>query len=457
MTNSQKSYTAELRWQSADTASRWNWTAGVFWQQAKEGSIEELKSTNIAQVFNYLFGVSPTDYYVGSFYSCPTNAAYPSIPACDIYYNNNNTIDRQIAGFGEVSYGFTDRLRLTVGERIARTTFSLNHYADGFENSPMDGTPAAQTAAANQKETPSTPKAVLAFQADPRNLYYLSYGKGFRVGGGNAPLPSYCNADLAATGYPNGAPLTYRSDSTQNYEVGAKNAVGGWLRLASSVYYIEWHNIQQNLYIAGGCGLQFTDNLATAVAKGFDLQADMVFGPLALDLATGYTSARYTKNSPANCVPGPNGFPPCLAVSGDAISGQEGINYAPGTTPPWTVAVGAQYNFRLAAREAFVRADWEYERKSSWLAAVEDPQAGGQYFYGYSYPYPANIFTSMRAGVNFGAVQLTAFCDNLLNSHTTTNYIYGQTDSTYTPQQNVNTFHPRTFGLNLVWHGGPGR
>ena len=121
MTNTQKSYTQELRWQSTDPTSRWNWTAGVFWQLAKEGSIEELKSTNIDQVFNTLFGFSPQDYYVGNFYSCPTNAGYPAIPACDIYYNDNTTFDRQIAAFGEVSYAFTDWFKLTVGERIART------------------------------------------------------------------------------------------------------------------------------------------------------------------------------------------------------------------------------------------------------------------------------------------------------------------------------------------------
>ena len=75
-----------------------------------------------------------TSYYGRPFYSCPTNAAYPAIPACDIYYNNNTTFDRQIAGYGEVSYSFTDWMKLTVGERVAHTEFSLNHYADGFEN-----------------------------------------------------------------------------------------------------------------------------------------------------------------------------------------------------------------------------------------------------------------------------------------------------------------------------------
>ena len=461
MTNTQKSYTAELRWQSANPSSRWTWTAGVFWQQAKEGSIEELKSTNIDQVFNYLFGLSPATYYSpdgvtpAGFYSCPTNAAYPVIPACDIYYNNNTTIDRQIAGFGEVTYAFTDWMKLTLGERVAHTTFSLEHYADGYENYGPG------SSSASQSETPNTPKAVLSFQVDPRNLYYLSYAKGFRVGGGNAPLPPYCDADLAAAGYPNGAPATYKSDYTQNYEVGAKNGVGDWLRVATSAYYIEWHNIQQNLYIAGACGLQFTDNLGTAVAKGFDLQAEMLFGPVNIDLAGGYTDARFTKNSPLDCNPGVGrytGVPgiPCKAVDGDAITGQEGINYAPGTTPPWTVAVGLQYNFKLAARDAFLRADWQYEARSPWLAAVQDPNAGAVYFYGHSYSYPSNKFTSLRAGMSFGDVQLAAFCDNLFDAHPVTNYIFGQTDNTFTPQQNTNTFRPRTFGLNLIWHSGAG-
>ncbi|HVN45148.1 MAG TPA: TonB-dependent receptor [Steroidobacteraceae bacterium] len=455
MTNHQKSYTAELRWQSADTSSRWTWTAGVFWQEAKEGSIEELKSTNIDQVFNYLYGLSPADYYSpdgvtpANFYSCPTNAAYPVIPACDIYYNNNTTIDKQFAGYGEVSYAFTDWMRLTVGERIAHTTFELTHYADGYENY------GPQPTQASQSETPNTPKAVLSFQVDPRNLYYLSYAKGFRVGGGNAPLPQYCDADLAAAGYPNGAPLTYQSDYTQNYEIGAKNGVADWLRVATSVYYIKWHNIQQNLYVAGYCGLQFTDNLGTAVAKGFDLQAQMLFGPVAIDLATAYTSARYTKNSPSDCTPGSSGIGiPCKAVDGDAITGQEGINYAPGTTPPWTVSVGVQYNFHLAARDTFVRADWQYESRNNWLANVQDPNAGAVYNFGYSYAYPSNSFASLRAGMSFGDVQLTAFCDNLLDSHTTTNYILGQTDGSFPPQQNVYTFRPRTFGVNLVWRSG---
>ena len=122
--------------------------------------------------------------------------------------------------------------------------------------------------------------------------------------------------------------------------------------------------------------------------------------------------------------------------------------------PPWTVSLGLQYNFKLADRDTFLRADWEYQSRSPWLANVQDPKAGAVYFYGYSYTYPSTKYTSLRAGMSFGDVQLTAFCENLFDAHPVTNYILGQTDGSFSPQQNTYTFRPRTFGLNLIWHMG---
>jgi iron complex outermembrane receptor protein len=444
MDNTQESITQELRWQSAKSDSAWTWTAGVFWQVAKEGSIEELRSTNINQVFNYLFAETPAAYYAPGGYSCPTRVNYPSIPACDIYYNSNTTFDRQVAGFGEVSYAFTDWARLTIGERVARTLFTLNHFADGLENYGPGG------AAADQKQTPNTPKATLSFQVDPKDLYYVTYAKGFRVGGGNAPLPPYCDADLAAAGFPHGAPLNYGSDSTQSYEVGAKNGFGDWLKIASSVYYIKWNQIQQNIYVAGACGLQFTDNLGTAAAWGGDIQVQAKAGPVDIDLATGYTSARFTHDDPAGCQQGANAAIPCLASSGDAISGQAAINYAPGANAPFTMALGAQYNFQLASHDAYIRGDWEYEARNHWLAAVQDPNNQATYNSGFSYTLPSTSFFQARAGMNFGIWQIAAFCDNLFDSRTVTNYSLGQSDGTVTPQQNAYTFRPRTAGLTFT-------
>jgi iron complex outermembrane recepter protein len=454
ITNTQQSYTGEVRWQSTEEAARLHWTLGVFWQQAKEGSIEELKDKQIIPFFQYLYGIDPTSSsYFGPYYSCPTSANYPLIPACDIYYNNNQTVDRQVAGYGELSYAFTDWFRLTVGERIAHTTFSLQHYADGLENF---GPGPAQ---ASQRETPNTPKATLSFQVDPKDLFYATYAKGFRVGGGNAPLPAYCNADLAAAGYPAppGAPLTYKSDSTQSYEIGSKNTIGEVLRIATSVYYIKWNNIQQSVYVAGACGLQFTDNLGQAVAWGGDLQAELALGAVHVDFATGYTSARYTRDSPVGCEQPPLNVP-CKSSNGDAISGQAAIDYSPGLNSPFTVALGIEYGFNVAQHNAFIRADWEYASRNPWPSTLQNPHDVAQ-FNPTTYTLPSTSFTSARAGMSLGEWQVALFVDNLFNSHRVINYALGQQDP-YNPagsptvQENDYTFRPRTFGLQATWHLG---
>ncbi len=441
ITNRQDTWVQEIRWQSNEDSSRWRWTVGVFWELSKEESIEELKSTDINPFFVALYDVPATALF-GNFYSCPTAAAYPSIPACDIYYNANTTFDRQVAAFSELTYAFTDQWKLTLGERVARTSFSLNHYADGLEN--FGPSPAS----ANQSETPNTPKASIAYQMDTANLFYATYAKGFRVGGGNAPLPPYCDQPLAAEGYPNGAPLTYKSDSTQSYEVGSKNAFGRALKVATSVYYVKWNDIQQNVYVPGNCALQFTDNLGTAVSKGFDLQAELALGPLGVDAAVGYTSARYTANSPHAG----------LAQTGDAISGEAAIDGSPGTNPPWTAAVGVQYNFLALAREAFVRADYEYASRNPWPSTLQNP-ASSQYVPN-TYTLSSTVFVQMRAGVTLGSWTAALFCDNLLNSRTITNYQLGVTDPYqpgYNPTQpsslqtNQYTFRPRTIGANATY------
>ena len=469
ITNTQDSWVQELRWQSADPNERLHWTAGVFWQYAKERSIEELIDPQIDNFFNYLYGVPATPNYAftdvnGNLvvpYACNGQGSYTAIPNCDIYYNSNTTYDQQVAFYGELSYALTDRLRLTVGERVSHTTFEIDNYADGLENfgpTPVNGVQIpGKGRSASTSSNPNTPKASLSFQADPGNMFYVSYAKGYRVGGGNPELPAYCNNDLTKQGFPNGAPLIYAPDSTQNYEIGSKNAFGGVLRIATSVYYIKWNNIQQSVYVAGACGLQFTDNLGTAAAKGFDLQAEVAAGPLFVDLAVGYTSARYTANS----APPAAGAPP-LALNGDAISGQAAIDYAPGTNPPWTVSIGPELRFSIAQHEAFVRLDYTYESRNPWLAAVQDP-GSSQYIPG-SYTLPATNFLTLRAGINIGGLQISPFIDNLLNSHTVTNFALGQIDP-YAPlngnpspsqQQNAYTFRPFTVGITATWRMGGG-
>jgi len=450
ITNGQESYTQEIRLQSNDDSSRLKWTVGGFWSLSRERSVEELKDPQIIPFWNALFGINPQDWFGGDFYYCNgMGTPGQTLPDCDIYYNDNISFDRQLAGFGEVSYAFTDQWKLAVGGRYAHMSFSLSHHGDGYENYGPD------YARASEKENSFTPKVSLSFQADPNNLIYATFAKGFRPGGGNAPLPGYCDGDggLNQTGYPNGAPLTYNSDTTQSYEIGTKNNVADRLRVATSVYYIKWNNIQQNVYVPYNCGLQFTDNLGTAVAKGFDIQADAVLGAgFTADLAFGYTSARYTKSTPPP--------KPLLVQAGDAISGEAAIDGGPGTNPPWNLSLGAQYNFTALEHEAFVRMDWEYTARNDWLAGVQDP-ATVQYSPN-TYTLSSTSFASVRGGVTLGDWQVALFVDNLFDSHTTINYQLSQIDANnpaylanplvpQSVQENDYTWRPRTFGLTATF------
>jgi iron complex outermembrane receptor protein len=190
--------------------------------------------------------------------------------------------------------------------------------------------------------------------------------------------------------------------------------------------------------------LQFTDNLGTAVAKGFDFQADAALGGgVSFEASVGYTDARFTKNSLNN-----------LAVAGDAISGEAAINYSPGTNSPWTIAVGPQVDFRAADHDAFVRVDWEYTSQNPWLAPVQDPSS--HQFNQFSYTLPATSFVSLRGGVKIGSWLVSEFIDNLFDSHTITNFSLVQKDSfnpagPVQPQENDFTFRPRTIGITATF------
>ena len=66
------------------------------------------------------------------------------------------------------------------------------------------------------------------------------------------------------------------------------------LKIATSNYYVGWNQIQQNVHISGNCGLQFTDNLGTAVAKGLTYRPRPIWG------RTSPSSCRRATTTPAS-------------------------------------------------------------------------------------------------------------------------------------------------------------
>jgi outer membrane receptor protein involved in Fe transport len=348
--------------------------------------------------------------------------------------------DQQIAWFGEGTYSFTDQYKLTVGARYSHLKFTNNSLTGGPQLflSP-------QTVNASKSENSFTPKVSFSYQFDPGNLYYASYAKGFRPGGANNPVPyAACAGDFTAFGISQ-SPPTFSSDTVNSFEVGAKNNIGNRLKIASSIYYIRWNNIQQTV-VPPVCQISFISNLGQAVAKGIDIQAEAALtDAFTVELAAGYTEARYTRDSKLS----PTESNPVVSA-GDAITGESGGGQSGQPTAPFTLSVGLEYKFSLLGHESFVRFDDQYQSRPKWRAPSQDANSL-QYDSAYYILSPTN-FASARTGINFGKMQISAFCDNLFDTHTVTNYEWsidpGDGNSRL---QRQFTFRPRTVGLTFTY------
>jgi iron complex outermembrane receptor protein len=434
--NGQQNINQEIRLQSKDSNAALIWTTGLFFAVDRQSYLEQIHDP----LLNELSLAATGQPYTNFFYY--TDANGNSIPVTydpryplDSYFLHTDAKDRQYAWFGEATYAFTDELKLTLGARYSKTEFSFATLTGG----PQLFLP-PQSNSGDKKENSFTPKVSLAYQADPRNLYYFTYAKGFRPGGANNPVPqAACGADFLNFGI-TASPATFNSDTVSSFEVGAKNNFNNRVKIASSIYYIRWNNIQQTV-VPPICQISFITNLGTAVAKGGDIQAEIALtDTFTAELTAGYTDARYTKDarlSPAETQP--------IVANGDAIVGQSGQPAA-----PLTISLGLEYKFTVFEREMFVRADDEYEGRPKWSGATQDPNT--LQFDSANYLLSPTNFASARAGVNFAGWQLAAFVDNLADTHVTTNYEWSIDPGTGNSRlQRQFTYRPRTVGLTFTY------
>jgi iron complex outermembrane recepter protein len=449
--NGQSNFTQEFRLQSNDPNAPLVWTTGLFYSYNTQTYLEQIHDPMLESFWQNVAGTSYLNVFTDpSGNSVPYDSRFPT----DSYFLQTNAHDLQIALFGEMTYALTEKWKLTAGLRASKLQFSFDTLTGGPQLFL-----APQSNIGVKKENSTTPKLGLAYQADPFDLYYFTYAKGFRPGGANNPVPqAACATDFQNFGIAS-SPATYNSDTVDSFEVGAKNNFSNRVKIASSVYYIKWKNIQQTV-IPPICQISFIDNLGAAVAKGADIQVEFALGgAFSGELSAGYTDARYSQFSTFG---GSSATP--IAASGDAIEGQSAQ-----PAPPVTASIGLEYRFSFFEQESFVRIDYEYQGAPKWAAPGQDgttvyqpptppggptpaPTLGTAQFDAANYFLSSTSFASLRAGTTIGAWSVAAFVDNLTDSHTGTNYNWtidpGTGDSRL---QRLFTFRPRTFGLTFTY------
>jgi iron complex outermembrane receptor protein len=418
---SQKAFTEEIRVQSNHLDSRFTWVAGVFYQHEHQLSDQYVPDTPAS--FNQLVEAALGGSTEQIFGMGLADGKYS-------YRSLIDSIDKQIAGFGEVNMKVVGGLTLTAGLRAQRSTFSFTNRSDG----PFNG--GLTVVNGNESETPVIPKYGVSYQINSGNLVYATAAKGFRTGGANAAIPARCDADLAELGYTS-APDSYKSDSVWSYEVGSKNRLfDGRVRLESSVFDIKWSGIQQQVILGTGCGLNFVANLGKATSSGFDFQGEfLATDHLTTGMALGYNRAVFDQSilsSPDTVT----GIRPVLVRAGDSL----GVN-------PWTVAMNAQYDFVAWGRSGYIRADDQFASRQTTPTPAEDP--GNETYAPGLVEMPQMNLLSLRLGTRFNnGVGLSLFVKNVFDSHPILSRT--QTGSNLDLIYVDRTFRPRTIGITIT-------
>jgi outer membrane receptor protein involved in Fe transport len=349
-------------------------------------------------------------------------------------------VDKQLAAFGEATFKFTDTLKATAGLRVSKLDFT----GTVWETGGFLGTTISTRAGASEK--PVTPKAVLSWQPDHDDLFYVSAAKGFRPGGPNVGVGTICAGNLTSLGLSQ-VPGQYASDSLWSYEVGGKNTFfDRRLQINASLFYIDWNNIQQNVYLPD-CGEQFTANLGKAKSEGGDIE--LLYKPvemLTLDFTAAYTDARFTKTSCAGalayngttCVAGALRAAP-IASKGDALLGA-----------PWSFTGSAEYLFaQWSGKRPYLRIDFQHSTAQRSLLSSQDPANA---LYDTTLPgLPVVNNLSGRAGLRFDAFDVSLYANNITNANP---LMFEARDIAYTPTDTLyfaRGVRPRTIGLTAIY------
>ncbi len=368
----QDNFTQEIRVSSVDPQARLTWNGGVFYSHVRENTTEVIYDPS----FGTLDGVPE--------------------PAGDLVYNQPqfSVVDKQVALFGEANVKVTDQFNFTAGVRLSKVEYTGVAVESG---ALLDGLVVNGSNSGSDK--PVTPRFVLNYKPTEDSLYYASAAKGFRPGGVNTVLPAVCTANL-----PSAVPSTFNSDSLWQYELGTKQTLlDHRLQVDTAIYYLQWKNIQQFVYLT--CGLGFVPNLGNVTGKGADIEiAWRATDDLTLGLNGAYTDSYYTSTE-------------ALTGAGEQVNLVTVGDHLPAS--PWNLSASLEYVFNKIERKPYLRLDYQYATAQNSETPYLDPSNHPN-----SDPtlpgLPKIRVLSVRAGVRFDGLDLSLFAQNALDYHTPT-------------------------------------
>ncbi|WP_417613628.1 TonB-dependent receptor [Parasphingorhabdus sp.] len=360
----------------------------------------------------------------------------------DEYYQrfNSYTDQSEIAGFGELTYRFSDSFWITGGLRYGNTKvqsftrgggYTSNYLtaaycreffpACGFFFPPLTVTPNAYAEGLKVSDNRLSWKASASWKPNSDLTTYATVSTGFRTPVVNARAglapPTTAPNDLVI---PDGAD----SDSVTNYEVGIKGSwLGGNLTANLAAYYIDWKDIQVQANRVSD-SIQFATNIGGAESYGleFEFLARPVAG-LSLAVNGSFNRAKVTE----------------LSAVEAAISGAvPGVRLA---SPHFQGSGTLRYDFSVGSGNtafAAINASHVGSFPNQFPNVPGDPTTISPTYDFTDAWTNVNLF----AGVKLGSLDLTAYVENIFDSSSIT-YIHPEAflDGRYARMR------PRTAGI----------
>jgi len=313
----------------------------------------------------------------------------------------------QVALFGSATYTLADRLDFTAGVRVSK---DVVHFTT-LETGVLAGVPSG----GNELDKPVTPRAAITFRQTTDQTWYVQAAKGYRVGGPNVTAGN--NAALSS----------YRPDSLWNYELGSKSRLlDGRLGLDTSVYDIEWSNIQVGLVTEQG--FNYIGN--GGKARIYGLEEELNFKAtswLELGGTVSADKARTTSQAAISRVSFGDGEPDAATTNG-VLSGYR----LPGS-PELQGSIYGEYQFHVVEYPSYVRVSGQYVG-NAWT----DFDAQGLKFGDYA-------IGNLRAGIKLPHAEIIAFVNNFTNA----NALASALDASAFNVSTGYRIRPRTFGLTF--------
>ncbi|UVO49678.1 TonB-dependent receptor [Sphingomonas sp. SUN019] len=244
---------------------------------------------------------------------------------------------RVLAGFGELRWQATDRLKVTLGARYsdekrkARYRYEINF-----------GTPFVANPDLSDTFNAFTPRLVVNYEATKDINLYASATRGFKSGGFNllAIQPGF------------------EPEKVWSYEAGFKSTIGGIATLNANVFYADYKDIQVGQIVNLSSVLT---NAAAATLKGAEVELSVrptdVFD---LGATIAYLDAKYDKF----CTGDPTQPAAPVSAGCDPANPIDLKDNRFPRAPKWTLTGTAAYTIPIARGGLTLRGDVRYQSKT---------------------------------------------------------------------------------------------